>query len=135
MGIQPTRIVDPGGIRSGFNNSGSAIGANLVVIRAATADKAIALPAAVDNVLAGVTMAAIANGDYGDVQVAGKAVCVAGGSFSRGARLMCTTAGKVVTYVAAEGINVVLVGIAEQDGALDELVEVELRLDSRQGSA
>lgn len=71
----------------------------------------------------GVAMADIAIGSWGDIQVRGLAVCLAGGAVTRGDYVSPDTASKVATTVTNKDR---LVGIANRSAALNELFEVEL---------
>lgn len=124
---EPVRIVAPEDIRSKLNNSGTTIAANTVV-KLDTDEDEIILPAATTDRCLGVTMAAIANGAWGPVQIRGKALCRAHGALATlGVALMPTTAGRVDTWAAAGGTNAALIGNLELTaGAQDDVVEVEL---------
>ncbi len=120
-------IVDAEGIRSGYNDTGSTIAANRFVIGATTGERQIALPGAVTDDLAGVTMAAIADNAWGDIQKSGTAVVTAGAAVAIGDRLMPTTTGKAITWTAAGGANAAVGGRAVTAAAADgDLIEVEL---------
>lgn len=116
----------PESIRSKINKTGTAIGANLVVKASTADDDGVLLPAAVTDDVCGVTMEAIADKTYGSVQLRGLALCTAGGTVTKGDRLMLTTAGKVITWTAAAGSNAAVVGTANRSAVLDEVFEVEL---------
>lgn len=124
---QPRRIVPEGGTRSVKNASGSDIPANTVVKRGATEDL-IVLPAATTDRVYGVTMSIIKNGEWGDLQIEGRATCRAHGALATpGTALMPTTAGRVDTWAAAGGTNAALVGVQNTTAAAqDELIEVDL---------
>src|SRR6187200_3786348 len=124
---EPRVIVDPQDIRSGKNGTGTAIGAYLFVKSSTTVDDGIVLPGAVTDDVLGVTMRAVPDGTYGDVQIRGLAKVTAGAAFSRGDRLMVTTAGKVIAWTAAGGANAGSVATAKRAAAADgDVVEAEL---------
>ncbi len=126
----------PTEILPGLNNTGSTIAAYRVVVRDATGVDEIALPGAVTDDVYGVTMAAILDDKYGDIQTRGVAICTAAAAITQGARLMMDTAGKVLTWTAAGGANAAVVGIADiAAGAFGDLLEVTLAgpATSRQG--
>jgi predicted RecA/RadA family phage recombinase len=131
------QIIDGTKIDSGYNNTGSEIGAGLFVKLATTGDRHVILPAAVTDDLFGVTLRAIPAGEWGDIQVEGRARCVAGAALATpGIRLMPTTAGKVVTWTAATGANVAVAGTNVTTASADnDAVEVTLagKNVSRQG--
>lgn len=119
---EPTSIVPDKAIRPGFNETGTAIGANLAVARVAGGDvDSIALPAAAGGVAFGVTLKAIGDDERGDVQIEGQVIVTAGGTITRGAELQVLTNGRV--DVAATGDNAV--GRARSAGGDGDLIEAE----------
>jgi hypothetical protein len=124
---QPRQIIGPQDLRSGYNATGSSIGAALVVVLDNAGDRQIELPGAVTDDVYGVTLKAIANVTWGDVQIRGQAICTASAAITIGDRLMLTTAGKVATWTAAGGSNAAVVGKAITAATTDgDLIEVEL---------
>jgi hypothetical protein len=124
---QLRQIVDSEGIRSGYNNTGSALGEALVVVLNNAGDREVELPGAVTDDVYGVTLKAIADDTWGDVQIRGQAICTAAAEVAIGARLMMDTAGKVLTWTAAGGANAAVVGKAMTAASGDGVqLEVEL---------
>lgn len=117
-------IVNDRDIRSGKNTSGSDMAKGVIVKLKATptVPDEIDLEATNTGAILGVTMEAITNGSWGNVQIRGKAAVLAGGTIAVGARCMPTTGGKSLTATAG---NTVL-GLAVTAGASNELHEVEL---------
>lgn len=116
-----TAIVPADSIRPGLNDSGSTIAEALFVAVSAVAAEQVALPALGGAVL-GVTMGAIADNEYGDIQTAGKAIVTAGGTVARGDQVSTLTTGRAI--VATGSVNVL--GTCVKGGASGELIEVEL---------
>lgn len=114
-------------IRAKKNATGSTI-AKARVVKLDTDSEEILLPGATTDHLYGVTLAAIPNLAYGDIQTRGRAICTAAGALAtRGILLMTDTAGKVVAWSAAGGTNAAVVGTLETTAAADgDEVEVEL---------
>jgi len=122
---QPRVIVAAEDIRSGKNTSGSDMAAYVMVKATAspTVDDEVDLETSTTGVWLGVTMDAIADDDYGNIQTGGRAICTAGAAVAVGVRVMTTAAGKVITATA----NTSTVGIAMTAAAADtDLIEVEL---------
>lgn len=69
----------------------------------------------------GVAMADIAVGAWGDIQVLGLAVCLAGGNVTRGDKVSPDAASKVATTTTNKDR---VLGIANRSAALNELFEV-----------
>ena len=69
----------------------------------------------------GVAMADIAVGAWGDIQVLGVAVCLAGGAVTRGDKVSPDAASKVATTTTNKDR---VLGIANRSAALNELFEV-----------
>lgn len=87
------------------------------------ADDGVLKTTAVTDKTLGVAMSDIAVGGWGDIQVTGLAVCLAGGSVTRGDRVTGDAASKVATTTTDKNN---LLGIANRSAALNELFEVEL---------
>lgn len=140
---QPRFLPNCSSIQPG--HSATAIGRGLAVIHDAASafPDGVKLPAAsTDNVL-GVTAynpgtidqdgnlltypltgGGIPAGRRGDVIREGIVPVVAGGTFSKGDKLMANTAGKLIEWAGAAGNYIV--AEANEDGALDAVVEVRL---------
>jgi hypothetical protein len=116
---QPRSI--PQAIRSGYNATGSAIGARLIVKKSPTVDDGILLPAAPTDAVFGVTRELVPAGSYGNVQTEGMAICTAGAAVTKGDRLEPTVAGKVILRTTGSQV-----GIANRSAVLNEEFEVEL---------
>lgn len=115
-----TSTVPENGIRAYKNDTGTTIPAHSVVVRDASTERGIKLPAAVTDDVVGVTMQAIPDdGCFYDVQIRGRAIVIASAAIADGARLMPTTAGKVATWSAAGGANAAVVGTGEGAPAAD----------------
>lgn len=115
-------IVPDKGIRPGYNETGIAIAENLAVQKAAgSAEDSIVLPGAGEQAI-GVSMAAIADEERGDVQVDGQALATAGASFVRGAELKVTAAGKLITATSSTWVVAFARQAADDDG---DIVAVE----------
>jgi hypothetical protein len=128
------RIVSGTDIVSGQNDTNATIAANIVVMKDATVTEGIKLPTAVTDACFGVTLNSIADGKYGPVQRAGRAVCTAAAAITAGAQLMTDTAGKVLTWTASGGNNAFLIGTAVgAAGADGDLLYVDLDLGFKQG--
>ena len=124
---QLRQIIGPEDLRSGYNNTGSSIGEALVVVLNNAGDREVELPGAVTDDVYGVTLDAIADDTWGDVQIRGQAICTCSAAVAIGARLMMDTAGKVLTWSAAAGSNAAVVGKALTATSADgDLLEVEL---------
>lgn len=120
---EPTAIVPESGVRSCLNATGSDIAAGLVVALDST-KRQITLPAAETDVCYGVTMAAIPDGSYGDIQVEGVAICQAAGALATpGVELKPATDGQVDAHDATNTKIGLLLTTA---GGAADLVEVEL---------
>jgi hypothetical protein len=87
-----------------------------------TIEDEIDLEASNTGVIYGVTMHVIPDDEWGDIQIAGKALVLAGGTIAVGVRCMPTTGGKSLTGTA----NTSNLGIAITAGAASALHEVEL---------
>lgn len=125
---QARRIVPADGVRPGRNRTGSDIAAKVVVKADATNVDGIALcTTAASEKPIGVTMAAIKNGENGDVQQSGRAVCTSGAAVTAGQRVTVAAGGKVIDAAPGAGANVCIVGVAVHATAgADEDVEVDL---------
>lgn len=128
------RIVSGTDIVSGQNDINATIAANIVVMKDATVTEGIKLPTGVTVACLGVTLNSIADGTYGPVQRAGRALCTAAAAITAGAQLMTDTAGKVLTWTASAGDNAFLIGTAVgAAGADGDLLYVDLDLGFKQG--
>jgi histidinol phosphatase-like enzyme len=124
---QARQIVFAENIRSGYNNTSATLAANRVVVVNNSGINEVELPGASTDDVHGVTMAAILDDEWGDVQIRGLAVCTAAAAITIGDRLMMDTAGKVLTWTAAGGTNAAVVGKAMTAATADgDLIEVEL---------
>jgi len=119
---EPRVIVGPDQIRQGYNGSGAAIPKGTIVSLDLTVDYQIAVEATATGVFFGVTMEEIADGEWGNVQIRGKALVLASTTVTAGVRVTATTDGETV---AASAGNAVL-GIAVTAGTASALHEVEL---------
>lgn len=126
------RQVPESGVRGKKNATGSTIGAALVV-KIDTDDEEIVLTAATTDVAFGITMSAIPNGSFGDVQVQGKAICTCSAAIAIGARVMAGASGKVATYSA--GLNNVVGTALTATSADGDLLEVEMAAPFTMGAA
>jgi len=119
-----------GEIRGKKNATGATIPKGYVVKLSAATDDLILAPAAIGDAHYGVTMQDILTGQWGDVQVTGIAVCIAGtGGVVRGDRLTHDsggTYGRVFTAAPGAGVNNAFVGVANRTAAANAPVEVEL---------
>jgi hypothetical protein len=124
MSGEPRAIVPEYFVRGMKNTSGSDMAAGVFVKAKAspTVDDECDLEASSTGSPLGVTMAAIANGEWGDVQVGGRAKVLASAAIAVGARVSPTTGGKSVTTTGSATVC----GIAMTVGAADTLHEVEL---------
>jgi len=124
---QPRTILPASaGKRSVYNNSSSAIGANLCVMDDTTKDH-VKLPTSASVPIVGVTgPEGIAAHSWGSViNVAGAKVPITNASgVTIGTRLGVDTAGKVVTIGSSAGTNYSLVGVADETAADGEAGEV-----------
>ena len=123
---EPRVVKSPEGLRGGLNESGTDIGAFLVVSWDTTFEQVV-LPAAQASPMAGVTTEVFTDGDgvrY-TLQTEGMAKCTAGAAISIGDEVMPETTGKVNTRTGTKSI----VGTAKTAAAADgDIVEVELKL-------
>ena len=125
---EPTRIVDASQIRSYYNDTGATLPVGRSVMLDST-EHFIKLPTATTDRLNGVTMAAIPDDEWGDIQIGGVALVAAHAALATpGVALMSTAAtGRCTTFAAGAGVNAQLVGqLRTTAGAQDDLVEVEL---------
>ena len=126
---EPRTIVNPGDIRAKKNSTGATLAKGTVVKLSAANDDLILKPAAIADAAYGVTMSDILDGQWGDVQLRGIALVLAGtGGVTRGDRLTHDTAGfgRVSTAAPAGGTNNAFVGVANRSAAVGVLTEVEL---------
>jgi len=124
MSGEPRVQVDPNDIRSGKNTSGSEMAQGVIVkLKASpTVDDEVDLEATNTGVIYGVTMQVIADGEWGNIQIRGRAKVLAGGTIAVGARVMPTTGGKSLTATAGNSV----LGQAVTAGSSDAIHEVEL---------
>lgn len=105
------------------NTSGSTISKGMPVkLDTATDDGIAAATAGTDHIL-GIAMADIADKAWGDIQLQGIAVCLAGGTVTRGDYVTANGSSKVITTTTNKDR---LIGIANRSAAANELFEVEL---------
>lgn len=123
MALNQERVIDPK-IRSAYNGTGSTIVKGQIVKLATTPTYAgqVTPAAAATDPMYGVAMADILTLQWGDVQVGGVAIVLAGGTVAAGANVTSDAAGK---GVAATSGNAIL-GLALTDGANAAYFEVEL---------
>jgi hypothetical protein len=120
---EPTAIVADKGIRPGLNETGTTIARRLFVKRVAgSAVDSVALAVDGDSVL-GVTMAAIADDDRGDVQTSEMAIVTSGAAIPRGSEVTADGSGKAI--VCVNGDYVAGVSRSEASGA-NEDIEIDL---------
>lgn len=121
---EPRVIAAAHDIRAAKNTSGADMAKGVFVkLKASpTVDDEVDLEATNTGAIYGVTMEAIADGEFGNIQIRGRALVLAGGAIAVGARVMPTTGGKSLTATAGNSVG----GLAVTAGASDELHEVEL---------
>ena len=119
-GKQSTAI--PEGSRTANNSSGSDIPAGTLVALVATGHREVEAVDAITDVVYGVAVEDIADGERGLVYIRGTALVLANAAVTVGGLVTAHTNGRVVD--AASGGRIV--GIALEAGAAGELVEVEL---------
>lgn len=115
-------VPDQGGVRAGYNDTGSEIVKHRIVSRGTTADYIVV---ATDGSapFEGVTMADIPDDYAGDVQHQGRAIVEASAAIVVGANVTATTAGKAVTAAADDHI----LGVANTAASADtDLIEVDI---------
>lgn len=128
------RIVSGEDIVSGQNGTGSTIAAQRVVMKDSGTTEGIKLPTAVTDACLGVMLNSVADGKYGPVQRAGRALCTAAAAVTAGAQLMTDTAGKVLTWTVAGGSNAFFIGTAVGAASADgDDIYVDLDLSFKQG--
>lgn len=122
---QPRRIVPDKGIRSGKNTSGSPIlKGRIVKLKASPGvDDEVIPAAAASDAFYGVTTHDIADGEWGDIQVEGRAVVVAGAAIAVEARVTFGTGAKGAAASTGDSVLGIAVTEATTDG--DE-IEVDL---------
>ncbi len=126
---EPRVTVNPGDIRAKKNSTGATLPRGTVVKLSAATDDLILKPTAIADAHYGVVMNDILDGQWGDVQIRGIAVILAGtGGVTRGDRLTHDAAnfGRVSTAAPAGGANNALVGVANRTAAAGVLTEAEL---------
>jgi hypothetical protein len=120
---QLNAIVPAGFTRQVYNGTGGTLDkGTFVKLKAASAYMEVEAAAANDDPVYGVLMNDVPTATYGDCQIAGKALVLAGGTIAEGARVMPTTGAKSLT--ATVGLN--CTGIACTAGVASALHEVEL---------
>lgn len=120
---QPRSFKGSDNVRSLLNNTGSEIGAGLVVALDSTKEQMI-LPASQTDICYGVTMEAIADGAHGNVQILGTALVQASAALATpGIELEPETDGQVSSH---GGSNTKIGILKSTAGAAGDLVEVEL---------
>lgn len=124
MGLFAERRIDPK-YRGCYNATGGTILKGQIV-KLVTPSPVhplqVALAAAATDAFYGVADADIPNLQFGDVQVSGVAIVLAGATIAAGVQITSDAAGKAA---AAAGGNALL-GISLTDGALNTYMEVEL---------
>lgn len=123
-----TRIIGDKDQRSGvIAAGGTAIGTRLIVTRSGTTEpNEVALATAATVAFLGVTTSAITptatQAGYGNVQVAGKTIVIAGGTVTAGQRVTADGNGNAVTAAAGNAV----LGVANHSALVTEDLEVEL---------
>jgi hypothetical protein len=119
------RVIDPV-IRPGYNNSGSTILKGSCVRKATspTLPEQIVLATAATDLIYGVAMNDILTGTFGDVQVGGIAIVLAGASITAPIEVTAGASGKAVAGASGD----VLLGLAQTNGVNNDYMEVELTL-------
>lgn len=121
--VEP-RVIGPE-YETGYNGTGSAIAAGIIVIGAATPDPPdeIAKASAKNEAYMGVTAHAIANAERGDVQISGVTKVTSGAAIAAGNRVTSDANGKGTPAAATESF----IGYAKTAATgADQTVEVEL---------
>lgn len=115
-------VPDYGGVRAGYNDTGSEIPKHRIVKRTTTTDYVVA---ATDGSapIEGVTMEAIPDDYTGNVQHVGRAIVEAGEAITVGANVTGGTAGKGAVAAADDHILGVANTAAADDG---DLIEVDI---------
>jgi hypothetical protein len=123
MALNQERVIDPV-IRSAYNGTGSTIVKGTIVKLATTPTYAgqITPATAATDPMFGVAMADIPTLQWGDCQVGGTAVVLAGASVSAGANVTADGSGKGVTASSGNA----MIGRAATDGVNNGYMEVEL---------
>lgn len=120
---EPTAIVPDKGIRAGHNDTGTDIGARLLVVNDNGGPNSVVLSGA-GAACTGVTMAIIIDTERGNVQVEGVGICTAGAAIALGAEVMATATGKVITATTG---NITVGRATVRAAAADaDLIEIEL---------
>ena len=117
------RQIDPI-VRSGYNGTGGTLSKGTIVLwkTSGVADEIIASTAATDA-YAGVCMNDIADGEYGDIQVGGVALVVAGvAGITKGSRAMWATGAYAVACTSGNAI----LGVAKSTATSGNYFECEL---------
>lgn len=126
---EPRTIVNPGDIRAKKNSTGATLPKGTVVKISAASDDLVLKPGAIADAAYGVAMNDILDGQWGDIQIRGIAIALAGtGGVTRGDRLTHDSAGfgRLSTSAPAAGTNNAFVGVANRTAAVGTLFEVEL---------
>lgn len=117
------RIVPDGGVYAGLNTDSAEIPKNRIVRRHTIADS-VRLCTDANQKPIGVSMAAIAVGVTGDIQVAGKTVIESGDAITKGDNVGSDSTGRAIPVTDAGDF---VIGVAEfAAGAAGEEVEVTL---------
>lgn len=109
--------------RSKKNTTGGTLSKGTAVKLKTTANDEILACAADGDVFYGIVREDILDGAWGDIMVIGKAVVLAGGTFTQGVQLKASTGGKLIAWTAASGAVAHIAGVSERDGAADTLTE------------
>jgi Uncharacterized conserved protein (DUF2190) len=116
-------VPDSGGVRAGFNNTGSTIAKNRLVKKVATTVDGITPATGATDIIWGVTMQAIADQFSGDVQVQGRAIVEASAAIAVGDKVTGASGGKGATASSTNNI----IGIANTAASADgDLFEVDI---------
>jgi len=107
------------------NTSGSTISKGMPVKLDTAADDGIAAATAATDHSIGIAMADIPANGWGDIQLRGLAICLAGGTVTRGDYVTANGSSKVITTTTNKDR---LLGVANRSAAVNELFEVELAI-------
>ena len=124
---EPRECIPEGFVRSKFNNTGVDIAAHTVVMLDSTEDY-VTLTSATTDPIYGVAVSGIPDGEWGDVQVMGRAKVLSGAAIAvPGGRVMADNTGRAIDWTAVAGTNANVLGLCETTASgAAEIVEVEL---------
>lgn len=103
--------------------AGGTIGQNLIAKYSGTS---VVLATAGADLSIGVldTPNGVVNGERCDVVLAGLTKVRLGGTVAAGAKVMPDASGRAITAAASAGVNVSVVGVVQQSGVIDDIVEM-----------